>query len=60
MSKKISKSDLEKLIKDSDVKEICFQQIERDQSDSTKRTNLSNFVRDAQAHIKDDRDVLLI
>ena len=60
MSKKTSKSELQKLIKDADVMEICVQQIKRDQSDSNKRTLLSDFIRDAQAQIKDERDVLLI
>lgn len=60
MSKKTSKSELQKLIKDADIMEICVQQIKRNQSDSNKRTLLSDFIRDAQAQIKDERDVLLI
>jgi len=60
MSKKASKSELQKLVKDADVMEIRIQQIKRDQSESNKRTLLSDFIRDAQAQIKDERDVLLI
>ena len=60
MSKKVSESELQKLIKDVDIMEICTQQIERDQSETLKSNQLSDFIRNAKHQIKDHRDVLLI
>ena len=60
MSKKVSKTELEKLIKDTAEMEIRIQQINRDQTDANKNIQLSEFIRDAKTHIKDQRDVLLI
>ena len=59
MSKKVSTTELQKLIKDADIMEIYTQEIELDQTDSSKNNQLSDFTRSAKAHIKDQRDVLL-
>lgn len=60
MSKKVSESELQKLIKDADIMEIITQQVDREQSEASKSNQLSDFTRNAKLHIKDQRDVLLI
>lgn len=59
MSKRISKSDAEKAIKDADALEVVFQEIERTDQTSVKQTSLNKFVDEVKKQIKDERNILL-
>lgn len=59
MSRRISKSDAEKAIKDADALEVIFQEIDRADQTSTKQTALNKFVEEVKKQIKDQRNVML-
>ena len=60
MSKKKSKSDLKKLISDTDALEIAVEEINRNESSSKKQSALLSFLKDVNEHVKDQRDVILV
>ena len=60
MSKKITPSELTRTIKDLDIIEIVIESISRDESTSNKKNKLLRYLKTAQAHIDDQRDVYLV
>ena len=59
MTKRISKSDAEKAIKDADALEVLFQEIDRAENASSKQTALNTFISEVKKQINDQRNVKL-
>ena len=60
MSKSISKSEAVKAISNADALEVLLENIDRNETASSKQTKVSRFISDIQKQIKDERDVILI
>jgi len=59
MTKRISKSDAEKAIKDADALEVLFEEIDRSDNTSSKQTALNSFINEVKKQINDQRNVKL-
>ena len=60
MSKSISKSEAVRAINNADALEVLLENIDRNETPSSKQTKVNRFISDIQKQIKDDRDVILI
>ena len=60
MTKKVSKSEIIKLVNQSEMLDAITQTIDRNDSTSEKQSDLNKVIQDIQAQIKDDRDILII
>jgi len=60
MAKKVSKSEIIKLVNQSEMLDAITQTIDRNDSISRKQSDLNRIIQDIQAQIKDDRDILII
>ena len=58
--KRVSKSEADKALRDTDALEIIVQQISRSDTASAKLNLLSRFSTEVQKMVKDERDVLLV
>jgi hypothetical protein len=58
--KRVSKSEAERLLKDTDPLEIVIEQIHRSDTASVKLILLSRFSTEVQKLIKEERDIFLI
>lgn len=59
MSKRISKNDALKIIKETDALEVVFHEVDRAGDISSKQSALNKFISEVQKQIKDQRDVKL-
>lgn len=59
MSKRISKADAVKVIKETDALEVLFHEIDRADDTSAKQSALNRFMSEVQKQIKDQRNVKL-
>lgn len=59
MPKSISKTEAIRMIKDTDLLEIIFEQIDRGASSTSKQSTLNRFVAEVQKQVKSDRDLKL-
>lgn len=59
MSKRISKGDAVRLIKETDALEVIFHEIDRADDSAAKQSALSKFISEVQKQIKDQRNVKL-
>lgn len=60
MSKRISKNDAVKIIKETDALEVIFQEVDRADDISSKQSALNRFISEVQKQIKDQRNVKLL
>lgn len=60
MPKSISKSEAVKAINNADALEVLLENIDRNETSSSKKTKVNRFINHIQKQVKDDRDVILI
>ncbi len=60
MTKKVSKSEIIKLVNQSEMLDAITQTIDRNDSTSKKQSDLNRVLQDIKDQIKDDRDILII
>jgi hypothetical protein len=60
MSKSISKSEAIKIINSVEALEVLIQKIDRNETSSSKQTNLNRYIDDVKKQIKSERDIILI
>ncbi len=60
MTKKVSKSEIIKLVNQSEMLDAITQTIDRNDSTSKKQSDLNRVIQDIKDQIKDERDILII
>lgn len=60
MSTKTTKKEISNLLSKTDVLDVIYQQIDKGLTDSSKRSLLSAFQREAGKYIEEQRDVILV
>ena len=60
MTKSTSKSEAVRAINSADALEVLLENINRNESASSKQIKVSRFISDLQKQIKDERDVILV
>jgi preprotein translocase subunit SecA len=60
VTKKVSKSEIIKLVNQSEMLDAITQTIDRNDSTSKKQSDLNRVIQDIKDQIKDDRDILII
>jgi hypothetical protein len=60
VTKKVSKSEIIKLVNQSEMLDAITQTIDRNDSTSKKQSDLNRVIQDIKDQIKDERDILII